>query len=741
MESVGEPTAPDRSGPLVQALAYAAECLLSDPDCEHRLGEVLTEIGRAVTATRAAIYDLAPGESNGRQARLVAEWRRNGAAANAGTRAFPRWILALSQGGAIFGPVATLPTGEQEALSREGVKSVMAVSVAMMPSGHHGALVFEDAAREHEWTQADLQFAMAIAHALGAAFAQERARHDLLNAEARYRAIVETQTELICRFQPDGRVTFANEAYARHLGLTPARALEVSLWNALPPDAVTMIKKAAGSVAPGGLPATVLHRIPYVDGSEMWVQWEIVAISTATGGLLEYQAVGTDVTERQRLMVQLEHEAYFDELTGIANRRMFEARGRRDLAAARARPRSAALLLVDLDRFKHLNDSLGHAAGDEALVEIARRLEHVVRSGDTLARMGGDEYAVLLPGANEAEAAAVGERILDAVSRPLNVQERTVRLAASVGAAMFPRGGHTLEDLLRHADTAMYRAKSEGGGLRFYDESLDGPAQERLGLESDFREALDLGQIEVTFQPVRTFRSGEIVGVEALARWDHAVRGDVPPGAFLSAVEDTPTAETLDRWVIGEALRHLSGWRRAGWRGWVSVNLTQRTILSKGLVPMVAESLESAGIEAESLLVELTEHILADPSRVLHAFHGLRNLGVRLAIDDFGAGHASFAYLENFPVDILKVDQQFVRRPWRQLRAGALVPTMVSLGHSLGMQVLAEGIETEEQFSSVRDAGCDLGQGFLLGRPLPAVALEELLLGRRNGNGAARGTA
>lgn len=741
MESVGEPIVQDRSGPLVQALAYAAECLLSDPDCEHRLGEVLTEIGRAVGATRTAIYDLAPAESNGRQARLVAEWRRNGAAAEAGTRAFPRWILALSQGGAVFGPVSSLPTGEQEALSREGVRSVMAVSVAMMPSGHHGALVFEDTVREHEWTQADLQFAMAIAHALGAAFVQERARHDLLNAEARYRAIVETQTELICRFQPDGRVTFANEAYARRLGLTPARALEVSLWNALPPDAVTMIQKAAGSVAPGGLPASVLHRIPFHDGSEMWVQWEVVAIATPTGGLLEYQAVGTDVTERQRLMVQLEHEAYFDELTGIANRRMFESRGRRDLAAARARPRSAALLLVDLDRFKHLNDSLGHAAGDEALVEIARRLERVVRSGDTLARMGGDEYAVLLPGANEAEAAAVGERILDAVSRPLTVQDRSVRLAASVGAAMFPRGGHTLEDLLRHADTAMYRAKSEGGGLRFYDENLDGPAQERLGLESDFREALDLGQVEVTFQPVRTFRSGEIVGAEALARWDHAVRGDVPPATFLSAVEETPTAEALDRWVIREALRQLAGWRHAGWRGWVSVNLTQRTILSKGLVPMVAELLSGAGVEPEALLIEMTEHILADPSRILPAFHGLRNLGVRLAIDDFGAGHASFAYLENFPVDVLKVDQQFVRRPWRQLRAGALVPTMVGLGHSLGMQVLAEGIETEDQFSSVRDAGCDLGQGFLLGRPLPAGPFEDLLLGRRNGNGAARGTA
>lgn len=741
MDSVGDSTTQDRSGPLVQALAYAAECLLSDPDCEHRLGEVLMEVGRAVSATRAAIYDLAPAESNGRQARIVAEWRRNGAEAAAGTRAFPRWILALSQGGAIFGPVASLPTGEQEALSREGVKSVMAVSVAMMPSGHHGALVFEDAAREHEWTQADLQFAMAIAHALGAAFVQERARHDLLNAEARYRAIVETQTELICRFQPDGRVTFANEAYARRLALTPARALEVSLWNALPPDAVTMIQRAAGSLTPGGLPATVLHRIPFSDGSEMWVQWEVVAIATPTGGLLEYQAVGTDVTERQRLMVQLEHEAYFDELTGIANRRMFESRSRRDLAAARARPRSAALLLVDLDRFKHLNDSLGHAAGDEALVEIARRLERLVRSGDTLARMGGDEYAVLLPGANEAEAAAVGERILESVARPVTVQEHTVRLSASVGAAMFPRGGRTLEDLLRHADTAMYRAKSEGGGLRFYDERIDGPAQERLGLESDFQEALEGGRIELTFQPVRAFRTGEIVGSEALARWDHPVRGDVPPAAFLPAVEETPTAEALDRWVLGEALRQLSGWRRAGWKGWVSVNLTERTLLSKDLVQMVAGHLQAANCEADSLLIEITEHILAEPSRILPAFHGLRELGVRLAIDDFGAGHASFAYLENFPVDILKVDQQFVRRPWRQLRAGALVPTMVGLGHSLGIQVLAEGIETEDQFASVRDAGCDLAQGFLLGRPLPAGPFVELILGRRPGNEAARGTA
>ncbi len=740
MSSNEEPKG-ERAGALVRALAYAAECLLSDTDCEQRLGEVLSEIGSALGATRAALYEILQGDPGGARFVLDAEWRRDPACTQAGTRAFPRWVLALSQGGAIFGPVSSLPVGEREALSLEGIRSVLAVSVPVLTSGNRGALVFENAGSGNEWAQAELQFAMAIAHALGAAFVQERARHDLLNAEARYRAIVEAQTELICRFQPDGRVTFANEAYGRRLGLSPVRTLEVSLWNALPPDAVRTIQKALGALIPGGLPATVLHRIVLHDGSDMWVQWEIVAIARPTGGLLEFQAVGTDVTERQRLMVQLEHEAYYDELTGIANRRMFEDRGRRALASARARPRNAALLLIDLDRFKHLNDSLGHAAGDEALIEIARRLEREVRSADTLARMGGDEYAILLAGADEAEAAAVGNRLAVSIGQPLVVQEHTVRLSASIGVALFPRAGRTLEDLLRHADTAMYRAKSEGGGVRFFDETIDGPAQERLGLESDLREALEAGQLEIHFQPVRIVGSGSIIGAEALCRWDHMVRGAVPPATFLPAAEGTELAEVLDFWVLRRALKQASVWRRSGWKGWISVNLVPRTLTSAALMRELSAAIEESGIEAGSLVIEMTEHALAEPCKVLPIFRQLRELGVRLAIDDFGAGHASFSYLENLPVDMLKVDQQFVRRPWRQLGSGTLVQTMVGLGHSLGMQVLAEGIETEEQLIAVAEAGCDLGQGFLLGRPLPARAFSDLISAAGAGIPAPRGTA
>lgn len=726
---------------LVRALAYAAECLLSDTDCEQRLGEVLREVGSAVGATRAALYEIHPGDPGGARFSLEAEWRIDPAAPDAGTRAFPRWLLALSQGGAIFGPVTSLPVGERDALTLEGIGAILAVSVPALTSGHRGALVFENAGTDREWAQPELQFAMAIAHALGAAFIQERARHDLLNAEARYRAIVEAQTELICRFQPDGRVTFANEAYGRRLGLSPVRALEVSLWNALPPDAVRMIQKAIAGLVPGGLPATVLHRIVLHDGSDMWVQWELVAIPRPTGGLLEYQAVGADVTERQRLMVQLEHEAFFDELTGIANRRLFEDRGRRAIAAARARPRSAALLLIDLDRFKHLNDSLGHAAGDEALVEIARRLEREVRSVDTLARMGGDEYAILLAGADEAEAAALGHRLAASIGQSLVVQGHPVRLSASIGVALFPRAGRTLEDLLRHADTAMYRAKSEGGGVRFFDETIDGPAQERLGLESDLREALEAGQLDIHFQPVRRVGTGAIVGAEALCRWDHLVRGAVPPSTFLPAIEGTNLAEVLDFWVLRRALRQAGAWRRAGWKGWISVNLVPRTLVSPTLLREVAAAIEESAVDPAAVVIEMTEHALAEPCKVLPVFQGLRESGVRLAIDDFGAGHASFAYLENLPVDMLKVDQQFVRRPWRQLGSGTLVQTMVGLGHSLGLQVLAEGIETEEQLASVGESGCDLGQGFLLGRPLPSRAFTDLVFGGPAGQAVPRGTA
>ncbi|MBI2922392.1 MAG: EAL domain-containing protein [Planctomycetes bacterium] len=692
---------------------------MSTSDWEERLGDVLAELGRALGATRAALYEARART----QPMPRVEWRETPPPGSGGTRAFPRWIDALSHGGAILGPVAGLPPEEREPLAAEGVRSVLAVSV-FAGNLWWGSMLLEDSVREREWSHDELQVVMAAARALGAAFVHERALRDLKVAEARYHAIVEDQTELICRFDDHGSLTFINEAFAHRFGLPHDVARGTSLQRVLPGEAEGTIRSILGTLLPGGLPAAVEHVLVLADGGEVWVRWSIRAIADASGGLLEYQAVGTDVTERRHLMEELEHEAYYDDLTGIANRRMFTDRGRRDLSLARREGWSAALLLVDLDRFKDVNDSLGHAAGDDALTQIAGRLERAIRLESLLARMGGDEYAVLVSKLADAEIAAVGRRLMDAIEAPLLVHDHTVRLSASIGVAVFPRDGNDLEDLMRHADAAMYRAKARGGGIRFYNENIDSQAQERFGLESDLREALESGALRLHYQPVRKLETGKVIGGEALCRWSHPGRGAVPPSKFIELVEGSELGVGLDRWVTTTAIGQLGAWRAVGWEGWLSVNLSPRTIEVPGLAGWLRGLLSAAGVPPGALVLEMTERVLAEPERVVPVFRELRELGVQVAVDDFGAGYASFAYLEQFPLDLLKIDQQFVRRPWSQVRADAIVRSMVALGHSLGLQALAEGIETREQLASVRDAGCDCGQGFLLGRPVPADEFE-----------------
>ncbi|KAF0247070.1 MAG: PAS/PAC sensor-containing diguanylate [Planctomycetota bacterium] len=703
----------DLADRLVRALAFAAESFLTAERWDRSLGDVVAEFGSALGVCRGAVYGT---EGSSTAQAPCFEWRADPEMPIPGPRSFPRWDGALRQGGAIFGPVSDLPPEERDPLLAEGVQSVLAVAIHA-GTEWWGMFLFEDI-RERDWSRSELQVVMAASHTLGAALIQDRARHDLRDAEARYRTILQSQTELICRFHADGRLTFANEAFRRRTGFDSEKDGR-SLWNVLSDGASGAMRSALNDLQAGGLPVTIENSITLSDGSEFWLQWSVQAIPHDAGGALEYQAVGTDVTERRRLTAQLEREAHFDELTGIANRRMFAYRSRRALGLARREGWTSALLLIDLDRFKHINDSLGHAAGDEALIQVAARLQDEVREADVLARMGGDEFAILFAHVDKEVVAGLGLRLMEAIELPLHVQGHAVQLSASIGIAVFPRDHSDLEDLLRHADTAMYRAKAEGGGVRFYNESLDSEAQEHFVLESDLREALEKGQLEVHFQPVTRLDSQKVIGAEALCRWRHPTRGMVPPSKFLAAVEGSALAAVLDQWVISSAVQQLAAWRKSGWPGWISVNLSPRTIQAKGLSLMLQLLLKESGVDPGGLVIELTEHVLADPGRVLPIFHKLRELGVRLAVDDFGAGHASFGYLEQFPIDILKVDQQFVKRPWRRMGSDHLVKTIAELGHSLGIQVLAEGIETPEQLAWIRDAGCDLGQGYLFGKPVP----------------------
>jgi diguanylate cyclase (GGDEF)-like protein len=423
-------------------------------------------------------------------------------------------------------------------------------------------------------------------------------------------------------------------------------------------------------------------------------------------------------------------EARTDELTGMANRRhLYETMAAIVPTATAAQP--VALLLLDLDRFKDVNDTLGHQVGDEVLTLVSERLARNVTHADTVARLGGDEFAVILtslPGDPFAAAAAVAERLRSLLDEPVHIQGVRIRSGASVGIAIAPFHASDPHELLQHADVAMYQAKARRTGLAVYDAASDQHNIDRLELAEDLRTALVDDQLVVHYQPKHDLRCGRPVGVEALVRWRHPSRGLLYPDAFLPTVEQTNLMDELTVVVLRKALRQLAEWRAGGHDLLLSVNVSALSLLDDGFPEVVAELLrETGGIPPATLVLEITEHtLMSDPATALDILRRLRALGVRLSIDDYGTGYSSLSYLGDLPIHELKIDRTFVQRLTTDPKAAAIVESTVGLGHALGLEVVAEGVEDEAILGRLRDLGCDLAQGYHLGRPVPA---EDLALG------------
>jgi diguanylate cyclase (GGDEF)-like protein len=439
------------------------------------------------------------------------------------------------------------------------------------------------------------------------------------------------------------------------------------------------------------------------------------------------------------------HQAFHDSLTGLPNRLLLMDRLDHALARAARVGTETAVLFVDLDAFKTVNDSLGHAAGDELLREAAGRLLSCVRSADTAARFGGDEFVVLLEDVDEQRVARVANRILDAMNEPFAVRNRQVFIGASIGIAV---GHDQADDLLRNADLALYRAKAKGRGQKqAFEPEMHVAMVERLELEEGLAHALRRAELVLHYQPLIDLRSERLVGVEALVRWQHPDRGLLPPGEFIPVAEDSRLMLPLGRWVLAEACRQVADWRRdhpAAHDLTVCVNFSSAQFTDPTLVGGVRETLADSGLPPKRLVIELTETaLLRDTETMVDRMMDLKALGVRLAVDDFGTGNASLRHLARFPVDVLKVDRSFVSEIGVDRRQTAIAGAIINLGEDLGMAVVAEGIETPDQLAHLRSLGCDFGQGFYLGRPVPPAELEPLFAGGadpHNGNGRSAGT-
>ncbi|KIF65315.1 diguanylate cyclase [Pseudomonas fluorescens] len=462
---------------------------------------------------------------------------------------------------------------------------------------------------------------------------------------------------------------------------------------------------------------------------EIYPQWQTIrVIHDDFGRLSHYVAVFSDISAIKDSESELKHLAHHDPLTDLPNRLLFSDRAEQALASAQTHKRGCALLMLDLDHFKLINDSLGHNVGDRLLKAVATRLQALFGPGITLARLGGDEFAVLAESCPQpAQAAALAQRILDALKEPLLMDGNQLFINASIGISLFPSDALSAEQLLRNADSALFKAKSSGrNGYALYTEELTAHAQQRVEIAFELRRALEQDELRVYYQPVHDLHSSRLIGVEALVRWQHPQRGLVSPAEFIPIAERTGLIADIDAWVMQRACRQMCQWQQSGVvLAFVAVNVSSRLFARRELYQQVAQVLQDTGLDPAYLELEVTESaVMDDPEVALEQMHRLRELGVRLAIDDFGTGYSSLLRLKRLPVQKLKIDQGFVAGlPWDEDDV-AIVRVIIALARSMGMQVHAEGIEQVEQATFLLAQGCDLGQGYWFGRPVSADRLD-----------------
>jgi diguanylate cyclase (GGDEF)-like protein/PAS domain S-box-containing protein len=446
-----------------------------------------------------------------------------------------------------------------------------------------------------------------------------------------------------------------------------------------------------------------------------------------------YRGTGRDITEQKRAEEQIRHMAQHDALTELPNRMLLHDRIGQAIAQAQRNRGVLALLFIDLDRFKTVNDSLGHPVGDRLLKTVAERLVACTRGSDTIARIGGDEFVVLLSDLDQPEDARyVSQKVLDALSEPVTINGHELKVTPSVGICAYPHDGEDVETLMRNADTAMYHAKQMGrNNYQFFTQAMNDAAQERLLLENDLRHAVERGEFLLHFQPMLDLKTGVIVGLEALVRWRHPTRSMVPPAEFVPAAEETGLIGPIGEWVLTHACTQVRAWHDAGYPHLhVSVNCSAQQFQRGGFVDTVRRILRETGLPAPCLELEITESVIIQHSQeVMGRFQALEDMGVRISIDDFGTGYSSLSYLKRIAVHQLKIDQSFVRDIHSDPDDAAIVSAIIAIAHSLGLEVVAEGVETPEQLAFLRALGCDSAQGYYFSRPVPPEEFAELLAG------------
>ena len=551
----------------------------------------------------------------------------------------------------------------------------------------------------------------------------------LRQSEIRYRLLFEENAAGVCAMTGEGEIVDCNNTFSMMVGRDRADLIGVNMRTLyerpVEHDELMYMLRDAQNLN------SVEVELKRSDGTTRWLLQNLVVAGEREGAVIHTTLV--DISDRKRAEEQIEFHAYHDILTNLPNRKLFADRLRQSLTHARRSGRTLAVMFIDIDHFKNINDTLGHTCGDELLLEMSYRLRHCVREDDTVARLGGDEFTIILSQLRQPEDAAnVAQKILRAVQVPLSLGGTPIEVTASIGIALYPVDGADPEALLRNADSAMYRAKESGRNTyQLCTDEMKLRAVDRLSLEARLRAAISEGQLVLYYQPQVNLRTGRIVGVEALLRWNDPERGLVEPAEFIPVAEESRLIIPLGEWVMRTACRDMKEWQNRGIApGRVAVNLSPRQFQQHDLVQTVQSALAETGLNGTALEIEIAETTAMQKAEVtIDVLRELRATGVTIAIDDFGTGYSSLNYLKRFPINAIKIDRTFVSNIPNDENGAAIVSAVIGIARSLRLRVIAEGLETSEQFAFLRRKECDEAQGYYFSRPVSHEEMSQLLTG------------
>ncbi|MBI3649115.1 MAG: EAL domain-containing protein [Actinobacteria bacterium] len=735
---------------VLRSAAFAAERFLRDDPLRDRIDDVLEHLGRATAADRAYVFRNVRDRGGRLWMDLTHEWLAVDVPhifedpvnhLHPYAPDFARWIEVLGEGGTVAGLVEDLPEeAERLVLSGEGVVSVVAVPVAC-GSEWWGFLGLDHCESGHEHSGLELDAIRTAAAALGAALDREQAVDRARLARDLYRSLIEHVPAItyIDDVNVNASALFMSPQIETMLGYTVAEWIGTpDMWPKIlhPDDRARALAENARHNETGE-PFSLEYRLFAKDGRIVWVFDQAVLVRDEHGAPRYSHGVMMDISERKRAEEQVAFLAYHDKLTGLPNRTMFEELLELSIARATRHDGSVAVVCVDLDDFRLVNDSLGHLGGDELLRQVADRLRGATRETDLVARRGGDQFLLLLADLEwemsgdmdtaVIRAESVVQSVADALREPFEVDGTELWVSASMGISLFPQGAPDATTLLREAEAAMYESKKAGPSS--YVVSVDGgsDAAGRLAFVTRLRKAAEAQRWVLHYQPVIRLATAEMVGVEALIRWRDPDGTMIPPSEFIPLAEDLGLIEAIGDWCVEEICRQDEGWREQGLRLEISFNLSPRQFWQPDLAERVLSRIAEGGMDPRRMIVEITESsAMLDPDRAQRILWELHAGGLRVAIDDFGTGYSSLSRLREVPVEILKIDRSFVSNVDAEQHSASIVTAFVTLAHGLGMTTLAEGIETEEEWRFLRAQGCQLGQGYLFSRPVPGDQIVEL---------------